>query len=134
MSFSIEIRVYAQDTDFGGVVHHTNYLRFMERARSEWAYQRGVRLNDLGREGFYFVVRDASIRYRRGARLGDQLNIVCKLKRIGKASMVYEQRIEAHDDPHIIYASAEITMAFVGDDFKPKAIPSHIKEAFNNEQ
>ena len=72
MSFSLTIRVYAQDTDFGGVVHHTSYLRFMERARAEWAYRHGVALNQLATDGNYFVVRDAKVHYVRGATLGDE--------------------------------------------------------------
>ena len=129
MSFSLTIRVYAQDTDFGGVVHHTSYLRFMERARAEWAYRHGVALNQLATGGNYFVVRDAKVHYVRGATLGDELDIVSSLHKIGQARLVYEQEVRSHHDPDIVYAKALITIAFVNDAFKPVAIPDEIKKA-----
>ncbi|MGH8722749.1 MAG: tol-pal system-associated acyl-CoA thioesterase [Burkholderiales bacterium] len=74
--FSWPLRVYYEDTDFGGVVYYANYLRFFERARTEWLRGLGADHRRLAREdGLQFVVRRAEIDFLRGARLDDELSI-----------------------------------------------------------
>lgn len=133
MSFVLTIRVYAQDTDFGGVVHHSNYLRFMERARAEWAYHNGIVLHQIAHDGHYFVVRDAAIRYHRGATIGQELDVISHIKKMGKASVTYTQTICEHKDHEQLYASADITLAFVNESFKPQAIPTDLIKALQHE-
>ena len=133
MSFVLTLRVYAQDTDFGGVVHHSNYLRFMERARAEWAYQNGIALHQIAHDGHYFVVRDVAIRYHKGATIGQELDVINHIKQLGKASITYTQVICEHKNHDILYASADITLAFVNENFKPHAIPTDLRKALNHE-
>lgn len=82
------LRVYYEDTDAGGIVYYANYLRFFERARSDWLRALGVTHRDLAeRDGIGFVVRDAAVQYLRPARLEDELDIDVRVVELGRASM-----------------------------------------------
>lgn len=105
----------------------------MERARAEWAYANGVALNALAEQGHLFVLRDVNIRYHRGATLGLQLDVLTRFKHIGKASVVYHHVITGHQQPDLIYASADITVVMVSPAMKPQAIPTHIKEKLTHD-
>ena len=92
--FHWPIRVYYEDTDSGGVVYYANYLKFMERARSEW-----LRSLDIGQdrlrtnEGIIFVVRAAHIEYLKPARFNDMLDVSVEVARCGRASLTFEQQV-----------------------------------------
>lgn len=93
--FRWPVRVYYEDTDSGGVVYYANYLRFMERARTEWLRSRGFEQDDLqAREGVIFAVRSVSIDYLKPARFNDQLQVVTTLRQCRRASLEFHQRIE----------------------------------------
>lgn len=95
LTFSLAVRVYYEDTDAGGVVYYANYLRFFERARTEWLRSLGFGQADTAQaEGRIFVVRSASVDYRRPARLDDLLQIHSRLGRIGRASLSFIQHCE----------------------------------------
>lgn len=88
------LRVYYEDTDLGGVVYYANYLKFMERARTEWLRALGFEMSAMAREhGFHFVVQRAEIDYRGPARLDDELLASVSLIRHGHARMVLRQDI-----------------------------------------
>lgn len=89
------VRVYYEDTDAGGVVYYANYLRFFERARTEWLRSLGMAQESLrARTGCFFVVREVTIGYLRPAVLDDALTVHAQLIRKGRASLVFEQWIE----------------------------------------
>ena len=89
----LHIRVYYEDTDAGGVVYYANYLKYFERARTEWLRQLGIGQSQLAEtEGRLFVVKHVDIQYRRPARLDDRLTIHTAVTRIGRASIQFEQR------------------------------------------
>jgi acyl-CoA thioester hydrolase len=91
---ALSVRVYYEDTDAGGVVFYANYLKFMERARTEWLRDLGVSLSILtAEEQCIFVVRKAEIAYRKPARLDDLLTIRSRVTRLGKASIHFAQRV-----------------------------------------
>ncbi|MCP1633949.1 tol-pal system-associated acyl-CoA thioesterase [Kerstersia gyiorum] len=91
---TLAVRVYYEDTDAGGVVFYANYLKFMERARTEWLRRLGVNQAEYAREtGAVFVVREVSIQYRRSARLDDLLTIRSRITRIGGASVDFFQEV-----------------------------------------
>ena len=82
------LRVYYEDTDAGGIVYYANYLRFFERARSDWLRALGVTHRDLAtRDGIGFVVREASVQYLQPARLEDELDIDVRVVELGRAPM-----------------------------------------------
>ena len=91
--FHWPVRVYWEDTDAGGIVYYANYLRFFERARTEWLRQAGVEQSLLAqREGLLFVVTEANLRYRAAARLDDQLDLHLSVTELGPASLAVQQQ------------------------------------------
>ena len=94
MVFSHPIRVYWEDTDAGGIVFYANYLKFMERARTEWLRALGIEQQRLREEtGGIFVVSETRLKYHRPARLDDQLLVTAQLQESGSASLIIEQRV-----------------------------------------
>jgi acyl-CoA thioester hydrolase len=92
--FAWQARVYWEDTDAGGIVYYANYLRFLERARTEWLRAKGVWQRTLEQEsGVIFTVIDLQVRYRLPARLDDLLWISCEPTRDGRATIAFGQRI-----------------------------------------
>ena len=92
--FRWESRVYWEDTDGGGIVYYANYLRFLERARTEWLRSLGYSQRALAQEpGIVFAVVSLNIEYRKPARLDDELLITCEPKVEGAATIVFAQRI-----------------------------------------
>ena len=93
-TFSWPVRVYWEDTDAGGIVYYANYLKFMERARTEWLRAIGVdqvQLKDA--HGLMFVVVDVEAHYRKPARYGDQLQVTCKVSETTRASITLDQEV-----------------------------------------
>jgi acyl-CoA thioester hydrolase len=92
IGFVWPIRVYYEDTDAGGIVFYANYLKFFERARTEWLRACGIDQRRLAAEtGALFVVRSTALDYRAPARLDDMLNIVSRIERLGRASVDFSQ-------------------------------------------
>ncbi|WP_422134457.1 tol-pal system-associated acyl-CoA thioesterase [Endozoicomonas sp. ALD040] len=91
-TFSIPIRVYYEDTDAGGIVYHVNYLKFMERARTEYLRTTGYDHQKLLKEKKQLVVVDASVQFKHIARLDDSLNVTVAVESMGKARMVFLQQ------------------------------------------
>lgn len=96
----LPVRIYWEDTDAGGIVYHSNYLKYMERARSDLLRALGVSqeasLNDP--EGIIFVAASIEIRYRRAAKLDDDLTVKTRVKSLGRASLVFEQNVWRGDE------------------------------------
>ena len=91
---SFDVRVYYEDTDMGGVVFYANYLKFMERGRTEWLRAVGVNQSDLAaQEHRGFMVTELDIRYLKPARLDDLLQIESEVTRMGRASLHFHQAI-----------------------------------------
>lgn len=91
--FRWPLRVYWEDTDAGGIVFYANYLKFLERARTEWLRALGISQSVLREEtGGMFVVSETSMRYLRPARLDDELIVTARLEEAGKASLIIAQR------------------------------------------
>ena len=92
--FRWPLRVYWEDTDAGGIVFYANYLKFFERARTEWLRTLGISQQRLKREtGSMFVVAQSNVNYLRPARLDDELIVTARLAQSGLASMTIEQQI-----------------------------------------
>ena len=93
MSFEFPVRVYWEDTDAGGIVFYANYLKFFERARTEWLRALGLAQSVIREQtGGMFVVRETQVRYLRPARLDDQLRVTARLEEAGRASLVIVQQ------------------------------------------
>ena len=93
-AFSIPIRIYYEDTDAGGVVYYANYLKFLERCRTEWLRAIGHEQGDLLREpGIAFVVRSIALEYLKPARLDDLITVSLEVERITKSQIFFGQHI-----------------------------------------
>lgn len=125
--FNWPIRVYHEDTDGGGVVYHSNYLNFMERARTEWLRTIGYGQNELKDEmGLIIVVHALNIDFHYPARFDDALMVTSKLIKVGGSSFMFEQIIKRNE---LVLTSAKVRLVCVdANKFKPMAIPQKIKD------
>ena len=123
----VSVRIYHEDTDSGGVVYHANYLRYMERARTEWLRDRGFDHDRVAREaGILFVVRSVEIKFLRPARLSDLLVASAELVKINHGLMVFDQRIMNHD---VELARATVRVISVSvSDFKSVGLSDQLKQ------
>ncbi|RDI41825.1 YbgC/FadM family acyl-CoA thioesterase [Aquicella lusitana] len=121
--FTYLLRIHIEDTDFAGVVYHSNYLKFMERARSEWAEQVGLGMTWQREHQIYFPVHAAHILFLKPARVHDKVEVVTSIKAVRPASLVYEQYLRLAHEPDKMLCKAEIKIACVDLDMRPRAIP-----------
>ena len=124
--FTWPVRVYYEDTDSGGVVYYANYLKFMERARTEWLRGAGFEQTELLRElDVIFVVREVHVEYLKPAAFNDSLNVTVKLLKTGRSYMDVAQTVERED----ILVRAETKIVCVGgQSFKPVSIPDIVRK------
>jgi acyl-CoA thioester hydrolase len=124
--FTWKVRVYYEDTDLGGVVYYANYLRFFERARSEWLRSLGVNQERMASvEGVGFVVARAEIDFRMGARLDDLLVVTVNPVEVKRSYLWLEQ--EARLDDGRICAAARVKAACVRhSDMRPQPLPEEL--------
>jgi acyl-CoA thioester hydrolase len=132
MSFAFPIRVYWEDTDAGGIVFYANYLKFFERARTEWLRSLGLEQRNLReRTGGIFVVGETSVRYRRPARLDDELLVTARVQESGRASLIIAQQAFLKSSG-ILLCDGTIRIGWVeAETLKPARIPHNILEALN---
>lgn len=138
--FKWPLRVYMEDTDAGGIVYYANYLKFFERARSEWLRTLGFNQQMLMEEGVRFVVRDLSIRYRQPAMLDEEIIATVEVTALTKAGMTLNQRVIRRSDSdnntneinqetkQEVLAEAEVRVACIDETGRPMAIPRHVAE------
>ena len=121
------VRVYWEDTDAGGVVYYANYLKFLERARSEWLRSLGVEQPELAdRDGVVFVVRKVEAEYLRPARFNDELAVTCRLAEVNRASLEIAQDVQRRDE---LLLTARVKVVCVAHPaFRPAKIPAHIAQ------
>mgnify|MGYP001332073053 FL=1 len=123
-SFNYKLKVFYEDTDAGGVVYYANYLKFLERARSEAIYSLGYSNTDLKKKfNILIIVKSCSIEYKKFAVLEDNLDIKTSLKSISKTSFVMTQMINRKNE---LIASAEICLVCVNSKGKPTKLPVEI--------
>lgn len=126
-TFRFPVRVYYEDTDAAGVVYYANYLKFMERARTEWLSSLGFELAALGEAaGVAFVVHRLEIDYRSPARLGDRLAATLTLRELTRVRMVMWQQVLRGEQA---IADARVTLACVDRaNWRPARIPGNLFE------
>jgi acyl-CoA thioester hydrolase len=119
------VRVYYEDTDNGGVVYYANYLKYMERARTEWLRERGVEQDDLVREhDLIFAVRSAQVEYRKPARFNQLLNVTAVAAKVGGASVMFEHKITPAEDNNVLLCEGQIRIVSLSaSTFAPKPLP-----------
>ncbi|ESS72678.1 Tol-pal system-associated acyl-CoA thioesterase [Methyloglobulus morosus KoM1] len=124
------IRVYYEDTDAGGVVFYANYLKYMERARTELLRTEGFEQDELmTNDGIVFAVRSLQVEYRKPARFNQLLQVSAEINQLKKASLEFAQLI-THDEQLLVTADVRIACLDINT-MKPKAIPDHLIRAFS---
>ena len=120
--FRLPLRVYMEDTDAGGIVYYVNYLKFMERARSEWLRQSGLDQQTLLDEGTQLVVYRLACHYAKPARLDDALDITVNVTNVGRCRMTFEQQVWRDEE---LLCSATVEIACLSTErLRPKAWPA----------
>jgi acyl-CoA thioester hydrolase len=129
-AFSWPIRVYWEDTDAGGIVFYANYLKFFERARTEWLRSQGLEQRALReRNGQMFVVGETSVRYHRAARLDDELLVTARVQETGRASLIIAQQAILKASGSLL-CDGSIRIGWVdAASLKPARIPPTLLEA-----
>ena len=120
--FSFQIRVYWEDTDAGGVVYHASYVRFLERARTEWLRAQGVGQQALREsEDLVLVIRDMTLDFHKPAKLDDQLLVSVVMTERRKASLLIEQEI-SRGGQALVRATVRVA-CLVASSFRPRPLP-----------
>ena len=129
--FTWPLRVYYEDTDAGGIVFYANYLRFLERARTEWLRAAGVNQHALKEtSGLLFVVKSLTLDYQAPAVLDDQLLATVNVLKLGKASIMIAQQVLRGDQ---VLVSGTVKIGCIGAiDRRPAAIPADILRAMQH--
>jgi len=123
--FRWPVRIYWEDTDAGGIVYYANYLKFMERARTEWLRAAGIEQLPLKEQhGLMFVVVDLQAHYRRPARYGDELMVTCAIAERTRASLTFEQHI--YRDSELLIEGKVRVACLDANNLRPKALPKEI--------
>ena len=127
-TFEWPLRVYIEDTDAGGIVYYVNYLKFMERARTELLRSRGFDKQVIFNADLMFVVHGISTEYLKPARLDDQLVVTAKVSKMGKAYMLMQQQVYRQDtENRELLCQAEVKLACVDkQSIKPRRIPAEL--------
>ncbi len=119
--FTLKIKIYYEDTDAGGVVYYANYLKFMERARSEAIYSMGLSNKTIFEDyKILLIVKSCNIQYIKSAKLEDELKIITSIKSISKTSFIMKQITKRFEE---LIADAEVHLVSVNKDGKPTKIP-----------
>lgn len=133
--FCHSVRVYLEDTDAGGIVFYANYLKFFERARTEFVRAQGFEMRRSLTSGIGFVVAGLALDYRRSAYLDDELNIFVAVKSYKKTYFEVSQWAERKSEPGVTLVQGTIKVACVDlATGKPRRMPSELEQALKNKE
>ncbi|WP_306115439.1 MULTISPECIES: tol-pal system-associated acyl-CoA thioesterase [unclassified Roseovarius] len=124
MSHQFPIRVYYEDTDMGGIVYYANYLKFIERGRSDWVRQIGIDQNAMRDDGIVFAVRRVEAEYFAPARFDDDLLVETKTQAVTGARLIVEQSVMRGDE---LLFQAVVTIVCIGEAGQPVRLPANIR-------
>jgi len=128
----LKIRIYYEDTDCGGVVYHANYLRYMERGRTELSRDLGLCLSNYHDQGLVFAVVDVNIKYKRSAYYNDLLTVITTVKDVSSASMTFSYEIKRDGT---LLATGEVKVACVKmESGIPARLPADMVELLKSSQ
>ncbi|MEK9656672.1 MAG: tol-pal system-associated acyl-CoA thioesterase [Halieaceae bacterium] len=130
MEFSLPIRVYIEDTDAGGIVYYVNYLKYLERARTEFMRSLGIHRAALSDDGWIFVVSHLSVSYLLPAKLDDEIMATAVVRKVGGATIDFEQTIRGVDN---LLLKGEVQIACVDQaSGRPRRLASDLRERLLN--
>ena len=128
----MDVRIYYEDTDAGGVVYHANYIKYMERARTEYFRDHGFLVAELAADGFVFPVVKLEIDFKAPALHDDLLSVVTCPIRIGGSSVTLSQKIARQNDGKLLVEGV-VTLACISPSFKARRIPLEIRTMLETE-
>jgi acyl-CoA thioester hydrolase len=131
--FTWPVRVYWEDTDAGGIVYYANYMKFMERARTEWLRAIGIDQARLKEEhGLMFVVVDVEAHYRKPARYNDQLQVTCRVRETTRASITLDQEVYRETVGGELLLDGRVRAACLDAlKYRPRPLPPELWEQIN---
>ncbi|MEM6986190.1 MAG: tol-pal system-associated acyl-CoA thioesterase [Pseudomonadota bacterium] len=133
--FTWPVRVYYEDTDAGGIVYYANYLRFMERARTEYLRALGVEQDEwVGTHGLQFVVRRLGVNYLQPARFNDALVVSARVQRVRRASVEFDQNVVRERDATVLVTASVQVACVASDSGVPRPIPQTLIEAMQGDR
>ncbi len=124
----MELRIYYEDTDAGGVVYHANYLRFFERGRTEHLRDRGLSVSDLAARGYIFPVIRLEIEYRAPAVHDDLVRVETRVLTVGKTSFTLGQQVVRVSDGKLL-ADGKVTLVCTTPEMKARRLPEELVAA-----
>jgi acyl-CoA thioester hydrolase len=124
VDFVWSVRVYYEDTDSGGVIYHANYLKFMERARTEWLRSLGFEQDGLLKRGILFAVRAVQVDFLQPGYFNQLLRVVCQIQQLGRASITFAQEVR-HAKQLLCVARVKIA-CLNATTLRPQRIPEEI--------
>lgn len=128
----MNVRIYYEDTDSGGVVYHANYIKYMERARTEYFRNHGISVAELDKNGYIFPVVRLEIDFKSPAIHDDLLRVVTSPVRVGGSSVTLCQKIVRHNDARLL-AEGLVTLACISSVHKARRIPLEIRQLLESE-
>ena len=129
---SMDVRIYYEDTDSGGVVYHANYIKYMERARTEYFRCRGFSVAELAMNGFVFPVVRLEIDFKAPALHDDLLSVATFPNRVGGSSITLRQKIVRKNDGKLL-VDGLVTLACIGPALKARRVPPEIRRMLDAE-
>jgi acyl-CoA thioester hydrolase len=116
----LEIKIYYEDTDAAGVVYYANYLKYMERARTEFLKERGIDVAEYHKKGYLFAVVDADIHYKRPAKLGEIIDVTTEITEMTHVTITIKHQVLRMDT---LLVDATVRLACIDPNGKPQRIP-----------
>ncbi len=132
--FEFSVKTYVEDTDYGGIVYHANYLKFMERARTEWLNSIDISLRDMQQSNILFVARTATLHFHKPAFLNDVLTVETRVAVIKNTRLIFTHRIVKKDTTGIICCNGEVEVVCVNLEKKPIRLPQLILQHLNSDE
>ena len=127
----MEVRIYYEDTDAGGVVYHSNYISYMERARTEFLRKHGLSVREMHDMGIIFPVVSIEANFRAPARLDDLLELRTQIAALKNSSFTAAQQVVRKVDGKLL-VEAKVTLACVNPEMRPRRLPQEIRDLFSS--
>lgn len=127
----MEVRIYYEDTDAGGVVYHSNYISYMERARTEFLRKHGLSVREMHDMGIIFPVVSIEANFRAPARLDDLLEVRTQIAALKNSSFTAAQQVVRKEDGKLL-VEAKVTLACVNPEMRPRRLPQEIRDLFSS--
>ena len=122
-----KVKIYYEDTDAGGVVYYANYLRYMERARTEFLSERRIDISEYHNKGYLFAVVHIDVQYKKPAVLGDIIDVTTELREVTHVTITLTHRIFREGN---LLVEASVKLACIGNDGKPRRLPEEFASHF----